>query len=72
MLAVVSVWTAVILVLANSANYDLSPDSAQSPDSEYLQQGVGLFRCRKSSPVIQRLVYETCSSRARDLPLTLY
>jgi len=32
----------------------------------------GLLRCRKSAPVSQLLVYETCSSRARDLSVTLH
>jgi len=27
-----------------------------------------MLRCLKSAPVSQRLVYETCSSRARELP----
>ena len=32
----------------------------------------GRLRCRKSAPVSQRLVYETWSSRARELPVTLH
>ena len=30
------------------------------------------LRNRKSAPVSQRLVYEICSSRARELPVTLH
>jgi len=32
----------------------------------------GLLRCHKSAPISQRLVYETCLSRARELSATLY
>ena len=32
----------------------------------------GQLHCRKSAPVSQRVVYETCSSHARELPVTLY